>query len=99
MGLSEENVISSRFKYSGNKSISPRKWQNHSTQKSVSTVYISIGIYLYQKWNFYYHIGSKNLHLLRGITSKHVGGFYSLESVCLFVTKNKFESHKKSIWK
>ena len=33
--------------------------------------------------------------LLRGITSKHDGGFYGLSCHHLFRTKNKFESHKK----
>ena len=33
--------------------------------------------------------------LLRGITSKHDGGFYCLNYVHFFKTKSKLESHKK----
>ena len=33
--------------------------------------------------------------LLRGITSKHLDGFYCLNCLHSFATENKFESHKK----
>ena len=37
--------------------------------------------------------------LLRGIASKHHGGFYCLKFPHFFATDNKYEFHKKSIRK
>ena len=40
---------------------------------------------------------SKNLSaLLRGITSKHVSDFYCFDFLHSFMTKSKFEPHKKA---
>ena len=46
-----------------------------------------------EKWHY---LGIKNLSaLLRGITSKNIGGFYCLICLHSFRTKNKLMSHKK----
>ena len=43
----------------------------------------------------WYYLGLKKLSvLLRGITSKHVADFYSLNYLHLFRTKSKLKSHK-----
>ena len=44
----------------------------------------------------WHYLGLKKLSvLLRGITSKHVADFYSLNYLHLFRTKSKLKSHKK----
>ena len=43
----------------------------------------------------WYFVTGKQLHaLLRGLTSKHDGGFYCLNCLHSFRTENKRESHK-----
>ena len=42
-----------------------------------------------------YYLAVKKLSALLGITSKHYGGYYSLNCLNSFRTKDKFESHKK----
>ena len=43
----------------------------------------------------WYYLAVKKLSALLGITPKHYGGYYSLNCLNSFRTKDKFESHKK----
>ena len=65
--------------------------QNLNHEKQIILLMISNG----EGWHY---LAVKILSaLLRGITSKHVGDFYCLNCLHSFKTRNKLESHKKSL--